>query len=416
MILDKLDVWITTGAHQRLTEYARVRSSKDTVECWIPSAEGETFAINWDLVKHLKRAKFGLQCSASLDGVNLPYAVILTPPDISAGESGFWDNVCIKGRKREFLFGKLQVTDQEELAPLDDTTVKDLNTIKVKISWVHGCKKVYCSDSSESSESSDSEVHPNGTGNDSGNAPPARWVNEQLAQKGHGGSAELGPPLPKSPRTRSPAQENKKKKKKKKKGQSYHYDYQVAETPSPLCFVFHYGPKDWLQDKGIIRKPAPTPAIDLSNGQPQPQPTQDEDVSASRGHTLPPTSHDGPGQGPTAPAAKNATHSNPSQPRTVPPASTTEGERALSLPHDTHLADGAFSSDKYYTVDRDEKVHLTALALPSANLSKSQQPTGSRTLSVKREREPTPSCTIDAEVISSDDEIILLDIKPPKQT
>ncbi|KAG9121766.1 hypothetical protein FRC07_002138 [Ceratobasidium sp. 392] len=210
MILEGLDVWVTAGAvRRRLTEYAR-----------IPSIEGETFAINWDLVKRPKRARLGLACELSLDGIDVEWEDYLTPPDISAGERGFWDN-------------------QEDLAPLNDPRLNDLNTIKVTLTWFRGCRKVYYE---KESESSGSEADKEGNENNVGNKPDSmRWVNKKIAQKGHGGSAELGPLLLKPPRAHCPTKGGKNKKKKKTKG--YYYEYQKVDVPAPLTFIFHYAPK-----------------------------------------------------------------------------------------------------------------------------------------------------------------------------
>ncbi|KAG8727647.1 hypothetical protein FRC10_005801, partial [Ceratobasidium sp. 414] len=86
--------------------------------------------------------------------------------------------------------------------------------------------------------------------------------------------------------------------KKKKKNQRCYYDYKIADTPPPSSFVFHYAPKDWLQDKGIIW-----------------QSTWDKDVNTPHSHTPSPTPRMEPRREPTTPAANNATLSNSSQPK-----------------------------------------------------------------------------------------------------
>ncbi|KAG9122518.1 hypothetical protein FRC07_001067 [Ceratobasidium sp. 392] len=308
------------------------------------------------------------------------------------------------------------MTDQEDRAPLDDPTLQDLNTIKVTIAWINGCKKVYYDEDSKPKETAQS-----GTENSIEADPPARWVNEQMAQKGHAGSAELGPLIPNPPQADSPT-----KIKKKKKKQDWHYKYQKVDSPPPLSFVFHYAPKEWLQDRGIIRQPAATPVVDLSATQPQPQPTQDENAHPS------PAPHEELEQERAAPTTSTARNDSPRpkvgyllscqyaaihpnllsrSTQTEPLAPTDHGE-LLRLPlREACLTGGAVSPGQGYAMNRDEKARLSPLTAPSINPSETQQSTGSRILSVKRERELSPP---NFEVISSDDEIEILDIKPSK--
>ncbi|KAG8720408.1 hypothetical protein FRC09_009602 [Ceratobasidium sp. 395] len=403
MILENLDAWITIGANQRLTEYARVRPKTNTVECWIPSVEGENFAVNWDLVKRSKRAKFGLRSELWLDGTDVGERLIMPASSLSSGgESGLWDYVGTNNKgKRKFLFGKLQLTDQEDLAPLNDPKLEYLNTIKLKLTWIKGCKKVY---HDKDSESSDSGGDQEATASDARSAPPVKWVNEQMVKKGHGGSAELGPLIPKPPRA------NTSKGKKKKKERTWHWSYRKAADPPPLYFIFHYAPKDWLQDREIIRKSITIPAVDLSNTELQSQPTHDETVDALQNRALSPTPYR---EQETTTPTNNLPREHSLQPKAEPLTSTAQEELLLPPHQGTGHTDNAIASDQDNPMDRDEKAHLLSLMHPSTNSSQLQQPSaGSLILSAKREREPTPPSF---EVISSDDEIVVLEIKPPKQ-
>jgi hypothetical protein len=68
------------------------------------------------------------------------------------------------------------------------------------------------------------------------------------------------------------------------------------------------------------------------------------------------------------------------------------------------------------SMDVDIKPYLPSLALPSRPVPIDQQVRETKPLlSVKREREASPKGFIDVDGISSDDDIILLDIKPQKQ-
>ncbi|KAG8708050.1 hypothetical protein FRC09_001473 [Ceratobasidium sp. 395] len=346
----------------------------------------------------------------------------MSPSDLSSeGESGLWNHVYTNKGKRKFLFGKLQLTgkvlshagiesliqqndffpDQEDLAPLNDSELKYLNTIKLKFTWVCGRKRVYYDNDSESSGPEDVQE---ATGSGTRSSPPVRWVNEQMVQKGHGGSAELGPLIPNSPRAKPS------KGKKKKKERTWYWDYRgVADSP-PLYFIFHYAPKHWLQDREIIRRSTTIPAVDLSNTELQPQPAHDEIVDTLQNRALTPTSH---GEQEIAAPANNVLRDHSPQPKAEPLTSTAQEELLLPPHQDTSHSDNASFSGQDNAMDRDEKAHLLSLTHPSTNSPQLQQPSaGSSILSVKREREPTPPSY---EIISSDDEIVVLDIKPPKQ-
>ncbi|KAG8697802.1 hypothetical protein FRC08_006318 [Ceratobasidium sp. 394] len=316
-----------------------------------------------------------------------------------------WRNVSAKEGKRHFLFGKLHITDQADLAPLDDPTQTELNTIKLKLSWVRGCKKVYNNKAPESPESNDEE----GSGESSVvEQPSVRWVNEKLVQKGHNGSAELGPPEPTCKPAPAPPSDGQ-----KKQPRPYHYEYNKADKP-PLFFVFHYAPKDWLQDKGIIRQPLPVPIIDLSNtpaNTPQPRATEINTLQ----HRLAlqePEIHL-----PTPISTNNADRL--ALEKSWPPLGGNLAESLAPTTQQEFLTTAQGESES--AGNDDPAIHVTDLnnetraSPPSLNRSEPRQPTPHSLLPIKREREPTPLNTIDVDVIPSDDEIVLLDVKPPKQ-
>jgi hypothetical protein len=94
------------------------------------------------------------------------------------------------------------------------------------------------SEDSDSDSDSDSENDEDTPNTDLPNVEPKKlYVHEEVARKGHGGSAELGPPVPLEPKVHE-----KDEKKKGKKVKKYYWQWEDVDK-MPLVFVFHYGPK-----------------------------------------------------------------------------------------------------------------------------------------------------------------------------
>jgi hypothetical protein len=228
-------------------------------------------------------------CNLFLDGIELDSCSFLPPSEITRG--GYrWDDSHTDWKnktKHHYYFGKLQLTgeilaqkvrcdfwnlcflfsDNEEIAPLVDARQARLNTIKVKLRWVH-MKRITDTDSEDSdSNSEDNEDIPN-VGIRKG-APKKLFVHEQVASKGHGGSAELGPLVLIIPEVRE------KGKKKRVKDKEILLGLGGYQEDAPLlCFSirtqrwavscsrrsFVEIGTEWFQDREIMPQPAPLPA------------------------------------------------------------------------------------------------------------------------------------------------------------
>ncbi|QRV92387.1 hypothetical protein RhiJN_20405 [Ceratobasidium sp. AG-Ba] len=411
MIFENLDAWVSVNT-KRLVEYGRVRSKKDTVECWIESDEGSKFELNWDLIKRPKRARLGLVAHLYLDGIKIPHRLMMTPPDISDGDLGLWDGVITGEGDRNFVFGKLQTTDCEDVAPLADGEQQELHTIKLKLSWIHGCKRVYFERSNDS------------TGSEAGKSSSQsakRLVNEKSTKKGHTGSAELGPAVPRTPQPASP-------KRKGKKARDWYWDYEVADSPVPSYFIFHYAPKgkffnsvgrlplrkgsEWLQDRGIIRPTTIVPTIDITKGQ---EPFQNDAEDEPTPHETRPIPED---------YEQSALNTPPARHNSSPFGGSFRIKRErLDLDMGTESSQlsksedcsniGSNNATAEPGFDRDP--NATGRATPTTgSLSNPALSTTPAVIPAKRERPQSPVLAIDVDAISSDDEVVLLDIKPPK--
>ncbi|QRV92388.1 hypothetical protein RhiJN_20406 [Ceratobasidium sp. AG-Ba] len=254
MLLEDIDVWIKTDSGQRLAEYKRVRSKGDTVECWIPSEEGKNFTIYWDWITRPKHSRLGLRCSLWLDGGNVSRAKLLPPSDISAGVKGKWSSINTGEGRRRFLFSKLQLTDEEHFMS-DGFGQYRPQTIKVKITWIKGFKKVYLRDDAEVRRV---VAHKDSIRGPSTSESATHRTHEQLVRKGHDGSAQLGPLLRTNAAIPAIVQDKK----------PFRWDYTESGRQA-LFFIFHYAPLEWLQAKDIISRPTiilPTSSCD-ANGQ-----------------------------------------------------------------------------------------------------------------------------------------------------
>ncbi|QRV77576.1 hypothetical protein RhiJN_05591 [Ceratobasidium sp. AG-Ba] len=432
MIFENLDAWVSIDS-KRLVEYGRVRSKKDTVECWIESEEGSKFELNWDLIKRPKRARLGLVAHLHLDGLKIPHRFMMTPPDISDGDLGFWDGVITEEGDRNFVFGKLQTTgevasilvqsdtsikdvvdrsDCEDVAPLADAKQQELHTIKLKLSWIHGCKKVYFERSNDS------------TGLEAGKSSSQstkRLVNEKSTKKGHTGSAELGPAIPKAPQPTSP-------KRKGKKARDWYWDYEVADSPVPSYFIFHYAPKgkffnpvgrlpltkdsEWLRDRGIIRQTTIVSTIDITKVQEPSQNDAEDRPTPHETRAIPESSEQL--------ALNTPPLRNDSSPfggsfrikrERLDPDMGAEPSRLSKSENRSNISSNNVTTEP----DFDQDPNATGRATPTTSrLSNPALSTTSAVIPAKRERPQSPVLVIDVDAISSDDEVVLLDIKPPK--
>ncbi|KAF8606913.1 hypothetical protein BDV93DRAFT_604230 [Ceratobasidium sp. AG-I] len=383
MLFGKLEAWVTDATgEEKLTEYVRRRVEKNTVECWIPSTEGACFGIKF---KHAdpvpQRSKFGLEFNLYFDGVEV-FEYYYLPSEVNEYPT-YHDAKYTAETIRSFQFGRLQLTDKETLAPVDDPMQLELNTIKMTFQWITGfepvaqkrTKKAKKKKQSLEDDDSDSDADP---------APKpenqkARYVHEQIAKKlAHSGSAVLGPPT----RRESASSGN--------KGKVWTYDYADKD---PVSFVFRYAPKEWLQDKGIIRSAVslPVPQINTIDG---------EDITPPQRIPSPPPS----------PLFY--------QPKAEPDSAVPDLTNLCDTESNINGTDAGGSS----TVPPDilEPKQEPSLFIDQAategtgNENNIVNPPESPLVPQKRSREPAPTCVIDVDELSSDDEIILLEVRPSK--
>ncbi|QRV92386.1 hypothetical protein RhiJN_20404 [Ceratobasidium sp. AG-Ba] len=341
----------------------------------------------------------------------------MCPSEITSGVRGRWSSVSSEGGRRKFLFGKLELTDQEE-----NPSQVQVQTIKVKLQWTRGIRKMYLERAPPAisiPETTPSSIPPPVSESSLATEkmprasealpiePARRLINEKLAKKGHNGSAELGPLiLPGSipalePGTQiinpKPSTSKVTPSKKQKKTNKYYWHYENTDKPA-LNFVFHYAPLALLQEKEIARKPGPIPLIDITG--------DDEDILEYVPPTLPTDSLQ---QSICGAAAVSPSTGNPVLPRHSSQVLQTEAEVSKSTEDAAYP--GIDSSALNFNIAQGKKVDPAELSL--SGLVNSSQPNQSTVRPSKRPREPTPSGLIHANEFS-DDEIVLLDVKPAK--
>ncbi|KAG8714272.1 hypothetical protein FRC11_009091 [Ceratobasidium sp. 423] len=119
-----------------------------------------------------------------------------------------------KGIKRYYVFGRHNVTDQDDIAPPDGPGRELMGTIQVTLAWVKYGK-------------TRRRYEPYRAHEEPG------FVHERAVKKGHLGAATLGAPVP--------------------KGRSSGRIREREDAGFPkVVFLFRYGPRDWLEAKDII--------------------------------------------------------------------------------------------------------------------------------------------------------------------
>ncbi|KAG8705841.1 hypothetical protein FRC08_001414 [Ceratobasidium sp. 394] len=220
MIHQNLSVCITDSHGTQLEEYKTNDVDDKTVECWIPSDEGANFRIIWKPAID-PRPNLSLRCDIRLDGRTVS-AEILSAAMIMLGIPGETDGAHIASSvKRLFVFGRRNLTDQDELASPNDPG-KDLGTIQVRLTWVHwtSTDRIY------------EYIAPKEPG----------LVHERAAKKGHSATATLADPIHVNP-------------------EPLKYAVRTDTVSPPVVFTFRYGPKDWLKAKNIMPHESPEPTV-----------------------------------------------------------------------------------------------------------------------------------------------------------
>ncbi|CAE6418833.1 unnamed protein product [Rhizoctonia solani] len=172
-----------------LSEYQVEKTADDTIQCWVPSTEGNNFKIRWKIVK-LLHPGHDLRTDPFLDGVQ------------------HYEQPIGTTTARLYEFGKRTLTDSNDYAKPDEFIIKNLNTIKLKFTWGNTGKLVpyVCSAPQE-----------------------IELIHEKAAKKGHSGAAKLG----KTITIPTPAS----------------VDFAPDKAIKPITFVI---PTDWLRARDII--------------------------------------------------------------------------------------------------------------------------------------------------------------------
>ncbi|KAL5640714.1 hypothetical protein ACGC1H_001258 [Rhizoctonia solani] len=220
MIFEKhgLLVQIMDSEDNALPEYQVEETADDTIQCWIPSTEGNDFKIRYEIVSIL-HAGHDLRTIPFLDGVQMSG---LATPETRLFEGYSYQHyrqLTGNSTARLYEFGKRTLTDSDDCAKLDESILKDLNTIKLKLSWGHQGESV------PYAHSAPQEI---GT------------IHEKAAKKGHSGAAKLGKVI--SVPTVSTT-----------------VGFTPAETIALVTFVFNYAPEGWLRARDIIPRDSQEP-------------------------------------------------------------------------------------------------------------------------------------------------------------
>ncbi|EUC65548.1 hypothetical protein RSOL_447650 [Rhizoctonia solani AG-3 Rhs1AP] len=204
-------VQITDVEDNALTEYQVEETADNTIQCWIPSTEGSNFKIRCEIVSILYPGH-DLRTTPFLDGVQM--SGLITPETCLFEGYSYQHYRQLTGSStaRLYEFGKRTLTDSDDCAKPNESILKDLNTIKLKLNWGNRGELVPCAPSA-----------PQEIG----------AIHEKAAKKGHSGAAKLGKVI--SVPTVSTT-----------------VGFTPANTIALVTFVFSYAPEGWLRARGII--------------------------------------------------------------------------------------------------------------------------------------------------------------------
>ncbi|CUA73665.1 hypothetical protein RSOLAG22IIIB_01194 [Rhizoctonia solani] len=193
-----------------LSEYQVEKTADDTIQCWVPSTEGNNFKIRWKIVK-LLHPGHDLRTDPFLDGVQMRGAATYKRLLVEGYSYQHYEQPIGTTTARLYEFGKRTLTDSNDYAKPDESIIKNLNTIKLKFTWGNTGKLVpyVCSAPQE-----------------------IELIHEKAAKKGHSGAAKLG----KTITIPTPAS----------------VDFAPDKAIKPITFVFNYAPEDWLRARDII--------------------------------------------------------------------------------------------------------------------------------------------------------------------
>ncbi|KAF8606914.1 hypothetical protein BDV93DRAFT_553373 [Ceratobasidium sp. AG-I] len=329
------------------------------------------------------------------------------------GKAFFFNAKYTDKTKQCYQFGKLQITDKEDVAPLDDPRQFELNTIKFVFRWVTDfskvpnkskkCKKLPQSKPEFKPKSNADSSRDSGSGQDTEpkDAPAlskTKLVHEKIAKKvAHGGSAILGPPVPLD---KAHVLKEKQKRERQEKRPLWRYKHTNKE---PVTFVFRYAPKEWLMDKGVIRSSAAVLPLEVN--------TIDDRDSLTPQVNLPPPSpslcQPKAGLYTAVLAIESPVTTETDTFAALVDANTIAVNKSLNellaLLQPKAEPDITSSLPAHHNKLDDKLDKIIAIELPQTPI-----------VPQKRLRESTPVGTIDVDMLSSDDEVAVLDTKSSK--
>ncbi|CAE6436451.1 unnamed protein product [Rhizoctonia solani] len=211
MLFDKhgLSAWITDSNDNELPEYQVQETSDDTVQCWIPSTDGNNFKIQWEILEN-PHPKLDLCTTTYLDGVRMTGKV--WGKRTSTGEHD--KQSTGNSTARLYEFGQRALTDDDNYSKPDQSLLKSLNTIRLTFEWGRQGK----------SQPRTTFYTPQ----------ELEAIHEKAAKKGHSGAAKLGKIVVSDSTSAN----------------SIEFTYSKVITP--ITFVFCYAPENWLCARDII--------------------------------------------------------------------------------------------------------------------------------------------------------------------
>ncbi|CAE6442236.1 unnamed protein product [Rhizoctonia solani] len=199
-----------------LEEYSVTGSDDDNIKhCWIPAVEGQTFEILWFGCGPDSYSKSDIRATPYLNGAEVNCG-ILSADEWAQGNWGWLDGHQVSANTaRPFHFGRLELTDDDELAI--GSCPKDPYTIRVTLEWGWSRpQKLGC-----------------GSGGHTFECPEITSVlSKQEALAGNYTSVLLGEPISSDIVSET-------------------HNFRCKRSLPATEFVFQYGPADWLQANGI---------------------------------------------------------------------------------------------------------------------------------------------------------------------
>ncbi|KZO89891.1 hypothetical protein CALVIDRAFT_558971 [Calocera viscosa TUFC12733] len=201
--LGDYETWVEVDG-VRLEEYAiESRPEELDMRCWIPSEEGKNFVVHYKNHGEGRKCRWKLHC----DGRRCGGTIMKRDRSQSSKGGRFISST----EEQLFQFGRISLTEDEQVALQDETLIKELGTLKIVVEDGTTVRKAY---------------------EDKGALAEQKPVHEQT--KKAAGHCVVGGAIVQSNRQ--------------------FVTFTSSGRPA-TAFVFQYGPKELLQAKGIMPPP-----------------------------------------------------------------------------------------------------------------------------------------------------------------